>query len=32
MDLKEIGLETVDWNHLVQDRNRWRDYIRWGIY
>jgi hypothetical protein len=25
-DLKEIGLEDVDWIHLAQDRDQW-----WGI-
>jgi hypothetical protein len=24
VDLKEIGLEGVDWNHLAQDREQWR--------
>jgi hypothetical protein len=24
MDLKEIGLEGVDWIRLAQDRDRWR--------
>jgi hypothetical protein len=23
MDLREIGLEGVDWNHLGQDRDQW---------
>jgi hypothetical protein len=23
MDLREIGLEVVDWLHLAQDRERW---------
>jgi hypothetical protein len=23
MDLREIGLEAVDWIHLAQDRDRW---------
>ena len=24
MDLQEVGREGMDWNELVQDRNRWR--------
>jgi hypothetical protein len=24
MDLREIGLESVDWIRLAQDRDRWR--------
>jgi hypothetical protein len=24
MDLREIGLEFVDWMHLAQDRDQWR--------
>jgi hypothetical protein len=24
MDLREIGLEGVDWIHLAQDRDQWR--------
>jgi cell wall assembly regulator SMI1 len=27
MDLKKIGLESVDWIHLVQDRVRWRALV-----
>jgi hypothetical protein len=23
MDLREIGLECVDWIHLAQDRDQW---------
>jgi hypothetical protein len=23
MDLKEIGLENVDWIHVAQDRDQW---------
>jgi hypothetical protein len=23
MDLREIGLESVDWIHLAQDRDQW---------
>jgi hypothetical protein len=23
MDLREMGLEGVDWYHLAQDRDRW---------
>jgi hypothetical protein len=23
MDLREIGLEGVDWMHLAQDRDQW---------
>jgi hypothetical protein len=25
MDIREIGLKGVDWIHLAQDRNQWRD-------
>jgi hypothetical protein len=24
MDLREIGWDGMDWNHLAQDRNQWR--------
>jgi hypothetical protein len=24
LDIREVGLENVDWIHLAQDRNRWR--------
>jgi hypothetical protein len=27
MDLEEIGWGDVDWNGLVQDRNKWRDFV-----
>jgi hypothetical protein len=27
MDLREIGLEGVDWIRLVQDRDRWRAIV-----
>jgi hypothetical protein len=27
MDLREIGLEGVDWIRLAQDRNRWRAVV-----
>jgi hypothetical protein len=27
MDLREIGFEGVDWIHVVQDRDRWRDPV-----
>jgi hypothetical protein len=27
MDLKEIGLEGVDWIRLAQDRDRWRAVV-----
>jgi hypothetical protein len=27
MDLKETGLEGVDWVHLAQDRDRWRSLV-----
>jgi hypothetical protein len=27
MDLREIGFGVVDWIHLVQDRDRWRDLV-----
>jgi hypothetical protein len=24
MELKEIGLESVDWNYLADDRDQWQ--------
>jgi hypothetical protein len=27
MDLREIGLEGVDWIRLAQDRDRWRTVV-----
>jgi hypothetical protein len=27
MDLREIGLEGVDWIHLAQDRDQWRAVV-----
>jgi hypothetical protein len=27
MDLRETGLEGVDWIRLAQDRDRWRDVV-----
>jgi hypothetical protein len=27
MDLRKIGWEGVNWIHLAQDRNRWRDVV-----
>jgi hypothetical protein len=27
MDLKELGVECVDWIHLAQDRDRWLDLV-----
>jgi hypothetical protein len=27
IDLREIGLEVVDWIHLTQDRDQWRDVV-----
>jgi hypothetical protein len=27
MDLKEVGLESVGWIHLAQDRNQWRALV-----
>jgi hypothetical protein len=27
MDLREIGLEVVDWIHLVQDRDQWQALV-----
>jgi hypothetical protein len=27
MDLREIGLESVDWIQLAQDRDRWRALV-----
>jgi hypothetical protein len=26
MDLREVGWEGVDWMHLAQDRDQWRDF------
>jgi hypothetical protein len=27
MDLRETGLESVDWMHLAQDREKWRAVV-----
>jgi hypothetical protein len=27
MDLKETGLEDVDWMHLAQDRDQWQALV-----
>jgi hypothetical protein len=27
MDLREIGLEGVDWIHLAQDRDQWQALV-----
>jgi hypothetical protein len=27
MDLQEIGLESVDWVHLAQDRDQWHTLV-----
>jgi hypothetical protein len=27
MDFREIGLGCVEWNHLAQDRDRWRAVV-----
>jgi hypothetical protein len=27
VDLKELGYRFVDWTHLAQGRNRWRDLV-----
>jgi hypothetical protein len=27
MDLREIGLEGVDWIHLAKDRDQWRALV-----
>jgi hypothetical protein len=27
MDIREMGLEDVDWIYLTQDRDRWRDVL-----
>jgi hypothetical protein len=27
MDLREIGWEGVEWTHLAQDRDQWRDLV-----
>jgi hypothetical protein len=31
MDLKEIGWESVDWIHLAQDRDQWRDLVNTAV-
>jgi hypothetical protein len=31
MDLREIGLRSVDWIRLAQDRDRWRAVVRHGV-
>jgi hypothetical protein len=28
MDLKETGLEIMDWMHLVQERNKWQALVK----
>jgi hypothetical protein len=28
MDLKEIGLDGMDWIHLAQDRDQWRALVK----
>jgi hypothetical protein len=32
MDLKEIGLESVEWIKLAQDRDRWRALVNTAMY
>lgn len=32
MDLKETGHNNVDWNHLAQYRNMWRDLVNTLMY
>jgi hypothetical protein len=27
MDLREIGWEIMDWEHVAQDRNQWRAVV-----
>jgi hypothetical protein len=27
MDLSEIGWKGVNWMHLAQDKNQWRDFV-----
>ena len=27
MDNQEVGWEGIDWNHLAQDRDRWRALV-----
>jgi hypothetical protein len=27
MDLREVGWKDVDWIHLAQDRDQWRDLV-----
>jgi hypothetical protein len=31
MDLRKIRLKVVDWIHLAQDRDRWRDLVNMVI-
>jgi hypothetical protein len=31
MDLREMGWEGVDWNHLAQDWDQWRAFVKHGI-
>jgi hypothetical protein len=28
MDLKEIVLDSVDWIHVAQNRNRWHAFVK----
>jgi len=27
MDLQEVGCEDVDWIHVAQDMDRWREFV-----
>jgi hypothetical protein len=27
MDLKQVGLKDLDWVHLAQDKDHWRDLV-----
>jgi hypothetical protein len=27
MDVREVGWKGVDWTHLTQDRDQWRDRV-----
>jgi len=31
MDLRERGLEVMDWTHLAQDKDQWRDLVNTAV-